>query len=564
MTFSDKIINLARDFIVLFYFNNKPVVRSVTSRRDCGGAGWTVAESVKMDNPAADCVQLCAEPPPKKPKQQTLLAYLKPKEQCDTPSPIIPSPPKSVGNSPWWNESVREASAKTWLPKNTDEESSLTDSFAHSLSTKSWFSAKKKGGCAPPVAEHFKPKEARRETMTRTRKIKLRLTQSQRALLRRWFGAARWTYNKCVESVQVKKEVEKVTKSALRALWVRSDALKNTGNEWAESIPYEVRSASVVDFVNARAVEYSKKRKAADAGGIHTKAKYKFRSVKDPSEAIYIGSRCYKNGIIYPTFWKAEDGTKLGKLRGFSERLPVKLNHDAKLVRNNRNEYYLCVCIDVEKKPTKADNNQVSPKFVASLDPGVRAFQTVYDAKRQCTLSVGGADISRVIRIAKCADKLQSKWSQDGVKSRQRYKMKRAAKRIHKRVQNLTGEVHRKLARFLCTQYDEVLIPEFGVQKMTSKMERKIGSKSVRQMISWSHYAFRQRLLHKAEELGVIVHVVNEAFTSKTCGSCGKLNAKLGSSKHFHCPSCHYEADRDENGARNILLRNFNLVSRHF
>ena len=43
--------------------------------------------------------------------------------------------------------------------------------------------------------------------------------------------------------------------------------------------------------------------------------------------------------------------------------------------------------------------------------------------------------------------------------------------------------------------------------------------------------------------------------TSKTCGCCGKINAKLGGAKTFQCSHCGYEADRDANGARNILLR---------
>ena len=46
-----------------------------------------------------------------------------------------------------------------------------------------------------------------------------------------------------------------------------------------------------------------------------------------------------------------------------------------------------------------------------------------------------------------------------------------------------------------------------------------------------------------------------EEYTSKTCSCCGSLNTKLGSSKIFNCPSCKVILDRDENGARNILLK---------
>ena len=51
------------------------------------------------------------------------------------------------------------------------------------------------------------------------------------------------------------------------------------------------------------------------------------------------------------------------------------------------------------------------------------------------------------------------------------------------------------------------------------------------------------------------LHIQDESFTSKTCGKCGKINQLLGSSKEFICPFCGYDADRDVNAGRNILLK---------
>jgi len=88
------------------------------------------------------------------------------------------------------------------------------------------------------------------------------------------------------------------------------------------------------------------------------------------------------------------------------------------------------------------------------------------------------------------------------------------------------------------------------------KCKRKISSENVRKMLHWSHFLFRQRLKSKAEEWGCQVHEVSEHYTSMNCGRCGRLNRKLGKSKHFKCPYCFFELDRDQNGARNIFLMN--------
>ena len=72
-----------------------------------------------------------------------------------------------------------------------------------------------------------------------------------------------------------------------------------------------------------------------------------------------------------------------------------------------------------------------------------------------------------------------------------------------------------------------------------------------------SHHRFKQRLLaNKAREYPWCkVLIVDEAYTSKTCGMCGHIHQSLGGNKVFRCPHCSFEIDRNVNGARNILLR---------
>ena len=75
-------------------------------------------------------------------------------------------------------------------------------------------------------------------------------------------------------------------------------------------------------------------------------------------------------------------------------------------------------------------------------------------------------------------------------------------------------------------------------------------------MCTWSHYKFRLRLHDKAREFaGVEIIDTTEEFTSKTCGSCGYIKNDLGKNKTYQCDKCTFDADRDFNGARNVLIR---------
>ena len=90
---------------------------------------------------------------------------------------------------------------------------------------------------------------------------------------------------------------------------------------------------------------------------------------------------------------------------------------------------------------------------------------------------------------------------------------------------------------------------------MVNRAKRRIGKGTARGMMTWSHYLFKELLKTTALREGTKLVIVTEEFTSKTCSCCGTLHHNLGRSKVFKCPSCRRTMDRDENGARNILLK---------
>ena len=125
-----------------------------------------------------------------------------------------------------------------------------------------------------------------------------------------------------------------------------------------------------------------------------------------------------------------------------------------------------------------------------------------------------------------------------------------------KKFQNLRKDAHYKIANWLCRQYDHIILTRLNVKYM-SKKKSGLGRSTRKAMLKLGHFQFRQILVQKASQYpGTKIYIGGEAYISKTCGQCGQLNYKLGSSEIFRCrfTSCGYKSDRDVNAARNIML----------
>lgn len=164
---------------------------------------------------------------------------------------------------------------------------------------------------------------------------------------------------------------------------------------------------------------------------------------------------------------------------------------DCRLQRTWNNDYYLCIPMAGAFSVEKQDQGLLR---VCSLDPGVRTFQTVYDATNGEALQVGDGHMKPIFRLCKALDVLLSKVAK-ARHVKEPFSYRRASRR-----RNLVMEVHCQLAKHLAQKYDVVMIPLFEVSQMVRRGERKIGSKTARQMACWGHDRFGQPLIHKCVE----------------------------------------------------------------
>jgi putative transposase len=313
-----------------------------------------------------------------------------------------------------------------------------------------------------------------------------------------------------------------------KANWLKiKTGILNSLPAWASSVPFQIKSIAIKDACHA--VKKAKTDFKKD-GQIR---RGKFRSRKDTKQSIYIPKSAIKNSGIYHTI--------LGRLK-LKEVLPKGFS-DGRLTLAY-GEYYLIVSEEVQ--PRQTDNQG----RVVALDPGVRTFMTLISENSYGYL--GNDSNLQIQKLCFKLDKLISKMSKAA--SAQKKRFKKATGRLKYKIQHMVKELHHKTAKFLVDNFDVILLPSFESSKMVSKSRRKIRSKTVRQMLTLSHYQFKKHLEWKAWESGkVALTEINEAYTSKTVSWTGEVK-KIGGSRVIKDRDGRC-MNRDLNGARGIFLR---------
>ncbi|WP_364420578.1 transposase [Moorena sp. SIO3H5] len=356
-------------------------------------------------------------------------------------------------------------------------------------------------------------------TVKKSKKIRLFLNPDQRTLIRKWFGVSRYVFNKTVKILQI---------GVVKANWkaIKTGILHDLP-EWCKDVPYQIKSIAIKDACTAVREAKKKSKKTSQINRV------RFRSRKNPIQSCYIPKSAVSDAGIYHT--------KLGKLT-YSEDLPGNIC-DCRMTSNN-GSYYLVVPYKVTLK--EADNQG----RVVALDPGVRTFVTFFS--KTSVGKIGHGDFSRIQRLCQHLDNLLSRISK--AKRGQKRRMRKAARRMVIKIQNLINELHHKTARFLVDNFDVILLPTFETSQMSKKKGRKIRSLTVRNMLNFAHYRFKEFLKHKAQETRRTVVDVCEAYTSKTVSWTGEL-VNIGGSKTIKSKVDGKVMDRDINGARGIFLR---------
>lgn len=194
------------------------------------------------------------------------------------------------------------------------------------------------------------------------KKIRMKLTNKQINILKKWMGTIRYVYNLTIDRIRNYKD--KIKFETLRNKIVTKKN-NNIAKEWSFDTPKEIRAYGVKECVNNFKTNFKKKKGFT--------MKYKSRkniqqTITLPKQSASLENDHYIN--IYKKF-------NLGKMK-ITEKIE-RIDHDFKITFIRPNIWYLVVPISVTIKSQKE-----GPKNICALDPGLRTFMVGVDINGKC------------------------------------------------------------------------------------------------------------------------------------------------------------------------------------
>lgn len=466
-------------------------------------------------------------------------------------------------SSPFWIKSLQETYQQLWLPIETDLQDldmtcsnmSLKNSTCPLRSCQMMTSKSLQQNWQKTSYRSLRfsqPDTTDQESIRFCKKIRFYPNKEQKLLLNKCVGASRYFYNKSVAYLNDNGVKGLLSLKTLRPLVLKNDKdiPENSPDNWQKEIPYDIRQGAIADAITSFKGAITKLKQ-----GHIKKFHVSFRCKKRmQSEAFRVNQ-----GALNPT-----------KLSFFTSRLKNKkkirmrkrdvtkfmadscLDGDFIILKTKPGLWYLC--LPRTKEPPVFENPVYKSVF---LDPGVRTFQTFYSPDGVCgKIADNSFDKENLNKeIKKIADRHDKLWSISDDKeilSKTKKALRRRCTILRNKLKNKITDLHWQTCSFLCDNFQNIFLPPFKVSEMVRGSP--LGSDITRKMLQLSHGKFRERLLYYGKTRNRNVYIVQEHFTTKTCGACGHVQEMKGN-KVYDCVACSAKIDRDYNGARNIALK---------
>ena len=353
---------------------------------------------------------------------------------------------------------------------------------------------------------------------TRSKKIRIgKLEPSTRSTLRKYMTASRKIFNIALDLHNKGIKGEELRKRCVRSKFIPEEL---------KGIPEHIRQKAYDKFC-------SSKNSSEELGGC-------LRFISRKKDESWVGFQKIDCKMKNPTTLSLHGKLDI-KLR---EKIDDRIMCDVEITERFGVFYAIFTDNSMYLPPEPVD---INTSKVCSLDMGERTFGTLYDPDG--TIAFLGTDVNTKVKNRLKVIYQKRNGLKTNLSYRKRIKVLNACRRASAKMKNMIKEMHNRLANWLVSQYDLILIGKMGKGVMKTKRRGK------RVLQSLSHYSFRRTLLQKATLARKVVKVVSESYTTKQCNRCGYINWKIGSSEVFTCKNCKIVCHRDVHSGRGIFIR---------
>lgn len=396
----------------------------------------------------------------------------------------------------------------------------------------------------------------------RTLKMRLFPTETQKTNLKLMFEQFRWYYNETVSLVR-KSVGEEKSRKQLSYITIRDkivskyhytedyckhgdivfvDTVFDDDNNkipvpswWEGKMHSRIPRGAIKQFSSSW-----------NSAVTNTKGKpfeMKTKNKKDDTENVYFEDSSFPSELrnIDSKYWFSDKSRKRKHI-SFADIWRSTKHRGIEIIHEKpTGRYFLHYPIDRTWYPSddRRNENQITSSEsnrIISLDPGVRKFLVGYDPLGKSVI-VGNRARNHLLSLLKKEDKGKTFEGREHIK-------------------NMVRELHWKTIRYLVSNYDTIMFSDFRVSNMVKR--DNLNDDTKRLLLAFSFHAFKLRLQYKCDMHGKKLIIVDESYTSKTCGKCGFLN-DVGSDEEYHCVKCGLVGDRDVLASRNIMLKNISL-----
>lgn len=440
----------------------------------------------------------------------------------------------------------------------------------------------------------YTKQQDRKDKITKSYSIRIPFNDDQHKIVQSWINECIEVYNACIDYYYSEDCDKTIITNYMKLKLIVFDIFFTQKNK-NKTAPYDMLTGVVNEFCsNVKSCMTKLKEKTITHFELKKKNRAEFESILIPRKSIT------DNGIF---------SGFLGSIQNYANIYTTLINKigsvecDSRLIYDSFTSFYYIKC-PYYITPSECDWKR---KEVVALDPGEKIFMSYYSLNGCGTI----ADNFRVKilhhekNIRKYQRALANKKNKKKGKLKLPSRVKKKIKQEYRNIQNKVKELHNLTAYYLTNNYKNIIIPIFETQQMvsngkkvtiykkdeeskaeaktreeifdkkkedirncTTKEELKVYKRTNRLnsrvkfvLNMMSHYKFRQHLAHKCVEKGCQLFVVTEEYTSQCCGVCGKCSKNYSSSRVKTCNHCKSKIDRDINGSRNILIKNWKSIN---